>query len=298
MLKEYQSLVHETKAIEPVLLSSLNQETVEFVPGKLVTVRKAGPNGGKKKCRAVVCGNLLRNELDPAPGSPCASGADGVLIRATLAHSVQQNWGIGTTDVRTAFLLAPRPRVEESREVIVVPPRVLVEAGVCSAEERWRVHNALYGFTSSPAHWAIHRDCTMKGFEWEHQGSQFSLQQTEEGNLWKIVKKGATPGESSCEGHIIVYVDDIMVLAKDDVRETFFQRLKQESKCSDVETVNENEWIRFCGFELKRDVDGVGLMVGQRSYTAELLGRYDDIEPRAFPLPKGQKWRKIQVFLT
>jgi len=34
----------------------LNQEAVEFVPGKLVTVRKAGPNGGKKKCRAVVCG--------------------------------------------------------------------------------------------------------------------------------------------------------------------------------------------------------------------------------------------------
>ena len=33
MLKEYNSLVHETKAIEPVDLSSLNQEAVEFVPG-------------------------------------------------------------------------------------------------------------------------------------------------------------------------------------------------------------------------------------------------------------------------
>ena len=54
MMKEYNSLVHETKAIEPVDLSVLNQEAVEFVPGKLVTVRKAGPNGGKKKCRAVV----------------------------------------------------------------------------------------------------------------------------------------------------------------------------------------------------------------------------------------------------
>ena len=48
MEKEYRSLVHETKAIEPVDLSMLNPEMVEFVPGKLVTVRKAGPNGGKK----------------------------------------------------------------------------------------------------------------------------------------------------------------------------------------------------------------------------------------------------------
>ena len=48
MLKEYNSLAHETKAIEPVDLSTLDQENVEFVPGKLVTVRKAGPNGGKK----------------------------------------------------------------------------------------------------------------------------------------------------------------------------------------------------------------------------------------------------------
>jgi len=110
MMNEYRSLVHETRAIEPVELSSLDSENVEFVPGKLVTVGKAGPQGGKKKCRAVVCGNLLQNDLDPAPGGLYASGADGVLIRATLAHSVQKGWGIGTTDIRTAFLLAPRPR--------------------------------------------------------------------------------------------------------------------------------------------------------------------------------------------
>ena len=40
MEKEYRSLVHETKAIEPVDLSMLNPENVK--------VRKAGPNGGKK----------------------------------------------------------------------------------------------------------------------------------------------------------------------------------------------------------------------------------------------------------
>eukprot|EP00434_Breviolum_minutum_P035626 symbB.v1.2.031538.t1/scaffold3672.1/size52204/2 len=102
MTKEYNSLVYETKAIEPVKLGDLEQESVEFVPGKLVTVRKAGPDGGKKKCRAVVCGNLLQGDLDPSPGSPYASGADGVLIRAALAFSVEKRWGIETTDIRTA----------------------------------------------------------------------------------------------------------------------------------------------------------------------------------------------------
>ena len=191
---------------EPVDLSMLNPEDVEFVPGKLVTVRKAGPNGGKKKCRAVVCGNLLQSDLDPAPGNLYASGADGILIRATLAHSVQRGWGIGTTDVRTAFLLAPRPQPLDSREVIVVPPKVMVEAGVGGPTERWRVHNALYGFTSSPAHWAIHRDSTMGNFNWDHQGDQFFLKRTEEGNLWKILNKGSNGGEPTCEGNVIVYV--------------------------------------------------------------------------------------------
>ena len=83
MEKEYRSLVHETKTIEPAVdLSMLNPENVEFVPGKLVTVRKAGPNGGKKKCRAVVCGNLLQSDLDPAPGNLYASGADGILCNS------------------------------------------------------------------------------------------------------------------------------------------------------------------------------------------------------------------------
>ena len=85
MMKEYDSLIHETKAIEPIDISQLNQEEIELVPGKLVTVRKAGPNGGKKKCRAVVCGNLLQGDADPNPGSLYASGADGVLIREPMS---------------------------------------------------------------------------------------------------------------------------------------------------------------------------------------------------------------------
>jgi hypothetical protein len=96
--------------------------------------------------------------LDPAPGSLYASGADGILIRATLAHSVEMDWGIGLAGVRTAFLLAPRPKPVETREVIVALARIMVEAQFCTPSERWKVHNALYGFGTSPAHWAVHRE--------------------------------------------------------------------------------------------------------------------------------------------
>ena len=298
MLKEYHSLVHETKAIEPVELSMLDQENVEFVPGKLVTVRKTGPNGGKKKCRAVVCGNMLSSDLDPAPGSLYASGADGILIRATLAHSVEMDWGIGLADVRTAFLLAPRPQPVETREVIVVPPKIMVEAQVCKPTERWRVHNALYGFGTSPAHWAVHRDNTMSGFKWDLGEKHLYLQKTPEGNLWKIMQQGSNGCVDVCVGHVLVYVDDIMALAKDDVRQSFFDRLQKEWKCSDVETVDQNNWVRFCGFELKRYGDGVSLMVGQKSYTAELLKRHDGVTPKTCPMLKSEHEEPLEENLT
>ena len=50
---------------------------------KISDCSKSGSTWWKKECRAVVCGNLLH----PVPGNLYASGADGILIRATLAHS-------------------------------------------------------------------------------------------------------------------------------------------------------------------------------------------------------------------
>lgn len=125
MEKEYRSLTEETQAIEPISVGDLDEREIEYVPGKLVCTLKAGPNGGRKKCRGVICGNLLDEAVDPAPWGSYASGADGLLIRATLKHGVQKGWGITTTDVKTAFLLAPRPKPEGAREVIVIPPKIM-----------------------------------------------------------------------------------------------------------------------------------------------------------------------------
>ena len=43
--------------------------------------------------------------MEPAPGNLYTSGADGILIRATLAHSVQKGWDAGVADICTTFLL-------------------------------------------------------------------------------------------------------------------------------------------------------------------------------------------------
>ena len=191
MRAEYESLVSETKAVLPVDVNSLDPQKVEFVPGKMVCVVKAGPRGGRKKCRGVICGNMM--ESDPSPIGVYASGADGTLIRTVLRHSVLAGWGCDVTDIKTAFLLAPRVAATNQREAIVIPPKILVEAKICPPTERWRIQKALYGLPSSPACWALYRDRCMKSFEWEDQEFHYGMKQTAEGNLWEILEPPKMP---------------------------------------------------------------------------------------------------------
>ena len=296
MLSEYRSLTEETGAIEPVDVSHLDDSMVEYVPGKLVCTVKAGPAGGRKKCRGVICGNHLSESSDPVPGSAYASGADGPLIRAVLHHGVQRAWGASIVDIKTAFLLAPRPVPDSGRETIVVPPKILVAAGVIPPTERWRVKKALYGFTSSPARWAGHRDATLRTFKWVFEGYGYYLQGTPEVNLWRIMKQRLSEGHESegcdtmvpkdddqCAGHLVVYVDDLLMMAPQFVREGFLARLKQEWNTSTPETVSEGSWVRFAGFELRWRGDS--LRIAQPSYTQELLERHGVKKGRWSPMP-------------
>lgn len=282
MLNEYRSLTSETQAIEPVDVGTLNDQEVEYVPGKLVCARKAGPNGGRKKCRGVICGNLVDQSVDPTPWGSYASGADGLLIRTTVKHGVQQGWGIATNDVKTAFLLASRPKPEGAREVIVVPPKIMVLAGVCAPQERWKVHKALYGFPSSPARWSAHRDSVLKTFQWDLGEETLSLRSTPEGNLWKIFKSPKNPGEmAECVGHVLVYVDDVMVIAPEVIREGFLSRLRKEWAVSELETVSKTGWVRFCGLEFQWKNE-----IAQPSYTKDLLERHGTVNTQSCPIPK------------
>ena len=58
-----------------------------------------------------------------------------------------------------------------------------------------------------------------------------------------------------CAGHVIVYVGDVLA-ARDDVRNGFLGRLREESATSSPEDVTCDGWVRFCGFELRWDQEG------------------------------------------
>ena len=128
---------------------------------------------------------------------------------------------------------------------------MLVEAGVCTASERWVVNKALYGLPSSPACWAVHRDNTLRNFSWQDftLGMKCRMRQTPEGNLWEVV--GTSEKGESVVGHVLVYVDDMMVLGSDSVRNGFMKRMTEEWKCTPGESVNTDGWVRFSGFELR-----------------------------------------------
>ena len=113
----------------PTTKKELGQRTdLEYAPGKLVAAVKA-PDG-RRKSRVVVCGNCVESSLDhqqsledmgdeaSSPGTSygtkrktwdCyAVGIDGLTIRAAVRKAGDQGWGGAITDVKTAFLLAPR----------------------------------------------------------------------------------------------------------------------------------------------------------------------------------------------
>ena len=100
-----------------------------------------------------------------SPGGAYASGADGTLIRAAVRQAAHQGWRVSSLDVKSAFLQEP----ENSRPVAVEPPRIMVQLGVVAADEVWLIDKALYGFTSSPAHWAVHRDSVLSSIRWQQQ---------------------------------------------------------------------------------------------------------------------------------
>ena len=115
------------------------------------------------------------------------------------------------------------------------------------------------------------------------ENQKFVLKGTPEGNLWKIIRNPDT--EAECVGHVLIYVDDVMAIAPETVRDGFLGRLKKEWAVSNPETVNETDWVRFCGLEFQWKND-THLRLAQPSYTKDLLERHGTVVKRSCPMPK------------
>ena len=61
--------------------------------------------------------------------------------------------------------------------MMTIPPKLLVQAGICPPDERWVIQKAAYGLEASPADWSSFRDQRVKKFEWSSNGRAFWMRQ-------------------------------------------------------------------------------------------------------------------------
>ena len=293
LIAEYESLTKITKAVKPVKKETLKNRTdVEYAPGKLVATVKAP--AGKLKCRFVVCGNLVEASIDDQEHEQSfeseyatkkskswdsyASGVDGACVRATLRKAASKSWSCAGIDVKTAFLLAPR---RGHGLLAVRPPKILLQANIIPEDEVWLVDKALYGLQTSPADWSCFRDGEMSGWKWTHGGRNFVLKATAEPNLWKV-KELLKDSTAQTVGHVIVYVDDMLATGETLVVEGLIKKIQDTWQCSPPSYLDENEALKFCGFELKKGKNGE-ILVGQQSYAEELCKRNGGTKTRPTP---------------
>ena len=109
--------------------------------------RKSGT--GKRKVRAVGCGNYLPSEhLQLTREDVYASGADALTLRVALAFAAaHRDWKGFTVDIKTAFLHAPIGAEREGR-----PDRIIIKP---------RHFSLSLGFWSPPIGGGSRRPCTV-----------------------------------------------------------------------------------------------------------------------------------------
>jgi len=213
----------------------------------------------------VACGNFSSQ----TSGETSASGLDCIALRAVLRLAAHETWSIVSTDVRRAFLHAPR--LEQSgRTTLIDPPMLLQKMGITRPKEVWRVTGALYGLCESPYHWAVHRDSVLQGLSWEKDQTRFSFQESEERNLWRIVDLT----NQATAGYLCIYVDDLLLTGPDWIVSGALKAIKDTWEVSAPEWADEDHWMRFCGFEIRRLPQG-GLALGQPSYVQDLLNKHE-----------------------
>ena len=295
--KELESLFETTQALKRTTIEDLMEfpdwDQAEQAPAKIVSTVKA-PDG-RKKIRIVICGNLVQSAAEATPAQDLktlsnplyAGGLDGTALRAVARKAAAFQWSLGSTDIKTAFLLAPR---KDQRLMVIRPPQLLIDCGLAGPRERWIVSKALYGLETSPRDWGQFRDEEVGKMSWKTGEMMYRFRQTTEPNIWRIL---ASPLDSAGKtiddqeettGFMVTYVDDILVAAPREIAESALGKIRTTWECSPVEWTEEGSWMRFCGMEFQWH--GQDLRVGQASYAKELISRHGRQQPRACPGPK------------
>ena len=274
---EYEQLLHKKQAVKQITRSQLQDLAkqrglpIELLPGKMVHTRKAG--SGAFRSRAVVCGNYQ----DPGNEEVYAGGADGNQIRAQIRIASSKSWSIYGTDIRVAFLNAPRR--DETKITAMEVPTVFRKLGLATQNDVWVIEKALYGLVGSPRDWCLYRDETLPTVAWTRlrHGREVkgSFKKTADENVWRLIEVDVESGENHWSGIMTVYVDDLLVSAEDEAAKAALASIAKIWATSDIEKVEEGgKPLKYCGFEIEAGPQGDGFLISQRMYEKEMVQKW------------------------
>ena len=185
-----------------------------------------------------------------------------------LRISAQYKWKAASTDIRTAFLNAPR---RDSRLIAMEVPHVYKMLGLAGPDEVWLIMLAMYGLQASPRDWCLHRDAVLPTLKWTRQGPKVAD--------WKVLRKqkmkmfgawknwmnlASSTGMASCR---CMWTTSWSLVEEFAVHGAL-QALSGVWTTSSVEWAGVDKPLKYCGFEISEDAKGDGFHVNQHMYEA------------------------------
>eukprot|EP00439_Symbiodinium_sp_Y106_P021951 s8421_g2.t1 len=264
----------------------LRRPGVEVIPAKGVfTVKPGKPY--RRKVRVVSCGNFARTVSEEVL---YASGAAAEVLRTTLIYAGVRRRPCWSTDIKCAFLLAPIPDTVQ-KTYVLRPPTILIALGICDEDEFWEVRRAVYGFKESPKWWSQYRDSELSQASFRTPMGEARLHQTSsDDNLWKI-----TLSDGTIVGHVLVYVDDLLMLCNEDIAISLHTWIKSKWGCSDLERATPQRGLKFLGVDIHEVCDEFGTCgyaLSQEGYIDELVRSHEVSECARSLVPLPKEWVK------
>lgn len=270
---EHTQLVTTKQAVEQICKEG---KTIELLPAKMVYTRKAG--AGARRARAACCGNSTLRPASMWIAMPAA-------LRALVRTAALKGWSMAATDIRVAFLNAPRR--EDGTLVAMEIPAVYRRLGLAKEGEVWLVKLAMYGRTTSPRDWSQYRDTKLPQMSWTRLKGDREVRggfnKTADENLWRLEEVDSISGESSWSGLMSVYVDDILLAGEEGSISAALESLRATWATSSIEWASSDAPVHFCGVETNPDATGDGYHIAQNKYEQEILSRWNVNISAAFP---------------
>jgi hypothetical protein len=214
----------------------------------------------RRKARLVIKGFEQQHGVDYF--STFASVARFNTLRAVLCKTATEDLEADHVDVETAFLNTPL-----KEEVYMYIPEFfhLLYPDMNFDGLSLRLLRSLYGLKQAPRSWFQEVNSFFSSIGFKPAEADPNL----------FVRRGV---------HILLYVDDMLVIGKRDAVDAAKLQIASKWKCKELGSATS-----FCGFQITRDRSAMTLTIHQTAYVSKLLDRFklDKSNPTQLPLPAG-----------